>query len=85
MPRSFALGEHFERLIDEKVRSGRYGNASEVVRAGLRLLEEREAKLAALRQTIDRAVDRGGGSTDEEVAAAVEAALRSLHVAEKAG
>lgn len=75
MPRSFALGERFERLIDEQVQSGRYGNASEVVRAGLRLLEEREARLAALRARIDKAVSEGGTSTDEEVEAAVEAAL----------
>jgi antitoxin ParD1/3/4 len=57
MPRSFALGEHFERLIEEKVRSGRFTNASEVVRAGLRLLEDqerrREMELARLRQQIE--------------------------------
>jgi len=75
MPRSFALGERFERLIDEQVQSGRYGNASEVVRAGLRLLEEREARLAELRARIDKAVSEGDTSTDEEVEAAVEAAL----------
>jgi antitoxin ParD1/3/4 len=42
MPRSFALGEHFERFIEERVSSGRFNNASEVVRAALRLLEDRE-------------------------------------------
>jgi antitoxin ParD1/3/4 len=42
MPRSFALGERFERFIDEKVSSGRFNNASEVVRAALRLLEDQE-------------------------------------------
>lgn len=51
-----SLTAHLEELIQEKVASGRYGNASEVVREALRLLEERdqerETKLLALRQAI---------------------------------
>ena len=42
MPRSYVLGDHFEHFIDSQVESGRFDNASEVVRAGLRLLEDRE-------------------------------------------
>jgi len=42
MPSSFALGEHFEKFIKSMVASGRYNNASEVVRDGLRALENRE-------------------------------------------
>lgn len=45
--------------VKEQVAAGRYGNASEVIRAGLRLLEEREAKLRALRQAIDEGLSSG--------------------------
>ena len=56
---SVTLGEHFAAFVEEQVSNGRYGNASEVVRAGLRLLEEREAKLRALRTAIDEGLKSG--------------------------
>jgi antitoxin ParD1/3/4 len=49
---SFALGDHFASFVESKVAEGRYASASDVVRAGLRLLEEEEAKLAALRAAL---------------------------------
>ncbi len=49
---SISLGDHFTQFIDRQVDGGRYNSASDVVRAGLRLLEEREAKLEALRSAL---------------------------------
>ena len=51
MPRntSVTLGEHFEKFVSEKIAEGRFHSVSEAVRAGLRRLEEDEAKLTALR------------------------------------
>lgn len=49
---SINLGDHFESFIDQQISSGRYGSASEVVRASLRLLEEREQKIEGLRRAL---------------------------------
>jgi antitoxin ParD1/3/4 len=49
---SVSVGDHFADFIDEQVTQGRYASASEVVRAGLRLLEEREASLQVLRSAL---------------------------------
>ena len=49
---SVALGQHFTSFIDAQVQGGRYGTASDVVRAGLRLLEEHEAKVKALQDAL---------------------------------
>lgn len=49
---SFSLGEHFVDFIDTQVSSGRYGSASDVVRASLRLLEDQESKLERLRAAL---------------------------------
>jgi antitoxin ParD1/3/4 len=49
---SITLGSRFETFANEQVQSGRYGSVSEVVRAGLRILEERETKVEALRAAL---------------------------------
>lgn len=49
---SISLGEHFDGFIASQIESGRYGSASEVVRAGLRMLEDSESKLNTLRQLL---------------------------------
>jgi antitoxin ParD1/3/4 len=56
---SITLGNHFDSFISEQLDSGRYGSASEVVRAGLRLLEDSESKLQALRQLIVQGEESG--------------------------
>jgi antitoxin ParD1/3/4 len=56
---SISLGDHFEKFVDSKVAEGRFKNASEVIRAGLRLLEEEEAKITALQNAIDEGIASG--------------------------
>ncbi len=58
---SVALSDHFIEFAQQQVASGRYGSTSDVVRAGLRLLEERETKLAELRAAIQEGIDSGPG------------------------
>lgn len=56
---SVTLGSYFDQFIRGILREGRYKNASEVVRAGLRLLEEEEHKIIALRKAIDDGINSG--------------------------
>jgi len=49
---SVTLGKHFDQFINTQLKIGRYGSISDVIRAGLRLLEEKEQKLAALRAAL---------------------------------
>lgn len=56
---SISLGNHFESFIESTVSNGRFSNASEVVRAGLRLLEEEENRIIALRNAIREGIDSG--------------------------
>lgn len=56
---SISLGRHFEKFISAQVATGRFGTASEVVRAGLRMLAEEETKLAAVRSALEEGETSG--------------------------
>ena len=56
---SISIGNYFDSFIKSRISTGRYKNASEVVRAGLRLLEEEENKALALREAIQEGIDSG--------------------------
>jgi antitoxin ParD1/3/4 len=68
---SVSLGDHFGEFIERQVEEGRYGSASDVVRAGLRLLEEHEARLKALRAALIEG-ERSGPSTAFDFDAFIE-------------
>jgi antitoxin ParD1/3/4 len=75
---SFSIGEHFIEFVEAQVGQGRYSNASEVVRAGLRLLEEQETKLAALRAALIEGEESGiSNRTVQDIWAAVKAKEQS--------
>ena len=59
------IGDDWEGFVEDAVRSGRYASASEVVREGLQLVQERDAKLSALRATLEASIARGGANTDD--------------------
>lgn len=56
---SISLGNHFESFIEKSISKGRFQNASEVIRAGLRMLEEEENKILAFRNAIQEVIESG--------------------------
>ena len=82
MPTSVALSSHFEAFIQEQIKSGRYNNASEVVRAGLRLLEDQNARAKLqheeLRAAIAAGLASGTGKPADAVFNRLEAKYRKL-------
>lgn len=71
MPSSYTIGAHFEKFAKDLVASGRYASVSEVLREGLRLIEEREetrsTKLKELQALIQEGIDSGdAGELDIE-------------------
>ena len=71
MPTSVALGDHFEGFVRQQLASGRFNNTSEVIQAGLRLLEDAEqrrtAELDALRAAVQAGLDSGPRTSADEV------------------
>ena len=63
---SITLGNHFEEFIARKLKSGRYGSVSEVVRAGLRMLEDSETKLDNLRNLLEEGEASGNADYSYE-------------------
>ena len=70
---SFVVGDHFEAFIAHSVASGRYGNASDVMRAALRLLEEEEQEIEAIRAALIESENSGEPVDGEEACARVRA------------
>ncbi|MER9407166.1 type II toxin-antitoxin system ParD family antitoxin [Mesorhizobium caraganae] len=73
-----SLGDRWEAFVAEIVKRGRYSSASEVVREGLRLVEEREEKLKALSAMLDRSFSQGGEASEDAIDAALEAKAEEL-------
>jgi antitoxin ParD1/3/4 len=77
MPTSYALGAKFDRFVGRLLKSGRYNSKSEVIRAGLRLLEQREKtqamQIEELRKAFREGIESGPGIPAEEVFDRLEA------------
>ena len=76
-----SIGEHWEAFIEQQVKTGRYASASEIVREGLRLIEQRklyETRQQELRDILNASIAAGGEVTEEEMDAAMEEVDRQL-------
>ncbi|MCA3360881.1 MAG: type II toxin-antitoxin system ParD family antitoxin [Roseomonas sp.] len=65
---SISLDDHFINFVEKQVQAGRYATASDVVRAGLRLLEDQEAKVTALQQALIAGEESGQPAPFENTA-----------------
>ena len=77
--KSFSLGPHYDEFIAHQVANGRFGNATEVVRAGLRMLEDYETHMKDLRAAIDQAdasLEAGKGRTYKDPTKLVETVIQ---------
>lgn len=78
MAMNVSIGTRWETFVENTVKTGRYGSASEVVREGLRLVEEREARLQALRDTLNASIVEGGAGTDDDLDAELDVRAAAL-------
>ena len=85
MPSSYVIGDHFEAFVREQVRLGRYASASEVIRDGLRALEDRQKfqvmKLKALRAEVKKGADSGKAIAAEKVFSEARERIRKVAAA----
>lgn len=77
MPSSYALGEHFEKLMTDLIKAGRYQSKSEILRDGLRAIEDRETKLQNLRDAVQKGIDSGPSIPADEVFAEMRARINA--------
>jgi antitoxin ParD1/3/4 len=75
---SVALNDHFEEFIRKQVEKGRFNNASEVVRAGLRLLEDVEAEREEKLRKLDEAIARGLAEAEAGLGVPLDEAIESV-------
>jgi antitoxin ParD1/3/4 len=82
MPSSYSLGEHYEKMMEDLIASGRFNSKSEVLRHGLRMVEESEARylteLEELREAVRIGMESGPGIPAEEVRASLKARIREI-------
>ena len=84
--KSYVVGDRYEEFIAAQIETGRYNNASEVVRAGLRMLEDHETRLREARRLVDAAdaeIDAGKGiefaSTEDLTDTVVKRGMKRLN------
>lgn len=82
MPSSYSLGERYEKMMENLIASGRFNSKSEVLRHGLRMVEESEARylteLEELREAVRIGMESGPGIPAEEVRASLKARIREI-------
>ncbi|ESQ86793.1 hypothetical protein ABAC460_22340 [Asticcacaulis sp. AC460] len=82
MPSSYALGTHFETMMERLIQSGRYNSKSEILRDGLRIIEERESRreveLEELRAALRAGMESGPGIPAEDVFAELKSRYRKM-------